>query len=221
MNGTRSKVADRILEAALRLFAEKGYERTTIPDIQTAVGLSPRSGALYKHFPSKESLLTAIVDRYINAAKSTQSAFAALDLPPREGLALIGRSMFRLMADRSNELTIVWRDLEQFPELQERVRERVMQANCHRLTTWLDYHSREGNLEINDSGATAAILLGSLGMFRAFEGFWGDRIVNVSDEEFLGVWQDFAEKALGLKSVSPPDGKRLVMPQGPLLLAKR
>jgi AcrR family transcriptional regulator len=218
MNGTRSKVADRILDAALRLFAEKGYERTTIPDIQTAVGLSPRSGALYKHFPSKESLLIAIVDRYINAAKSTQSALAALDLPPREGLTLIGRSMFRLMADRSNELTIFWRDLEQFPGLQERVRDRVMQASCRRLASWLDYHSRIGNLEISNSGATAAILLGSFGMFRAFEAFWGDRIVNVSDEEFLGIWQDFAEKALGLRPSSRLDAKGT--PPGNLLLAK-
>jgi AcrR family transcriptional regulator len=220
MNGTRSKVADRILDAALRLFAEKSYKRTTIPDIHAAVGLSPRSGALYRHFPSKEALLVAIVDRYIGAAESTQSGFDALDLPPREGLALIGSSMFKLMADRRDEFTIFWRDLEQFPELQERVRERVMKASCRRLATWLDYHSRLGRLEITDSEAAAAILLGSLGMFRAFEAFWGDRIVNVCDEEFLRVWKGLAERALGLKPSSPLDADRLVTPPGSPLLGK-
>jgi len=49
--------ATRLLDAALTLFARHGYAATSVADIQQACGLSPGSGALYKHFPSKKALL--------------------------------------------------------------------------------------------------------------------------------------------------------------------
>ena len=56
MTPRRSDAADRILREAMRLFAERGYERTTVPDIQEAAGLAPGSGAMYKHYPSKDAV---------------------------------------------------------------------------------------------------------------------------------------------------------------------
>ena len=48
---------DRILAEALRLFGEQGYAGTSIAQIEKAAGLSPGSGALYRHFKSKDELL--------------------------------------------------------------------------------------------------------------------------------------------------------------------
>ncbi|PLS26374.1 TetR/AcrR family transcriptional regulator [Bifidobacterium parmae] len=45
----------RILDSARRLFAEKGYEKTSIQDILNDLGLS--KGGLYHHFKSKEAIL--------------------------------------------------------------------------------------------------------------------------------------------------------------------
>jgi AcrR family transcriptional regulator len=56
-----SSVRERILFEATRLFAERSYERTSVADVQEAAGLTRGSGALYKHFLSKEALLTEIV----------------------------------------------------------------------------------------------------------------------------------------------------------------
>lgn len=50
---------DRLLSAALRLFAAKRYAATSVADIQRESGLAPGSGALYKHFGSKRELLEA------------------------------------------------------------------------------------------------------------------------------------------------------------------
>lgn len=47
----------RIIAEALRLFGERGFAATTIAQIEEAAGLSPGSGALYRHFRSKEQLL--------------------------------------------------------------------------------------------------------------------------------------------------------------------
>jgi AcrR family transcriptional regulator len=47
---------ERIKEAALPLFAQRGYAATSIAAIETAAGLAPRAGAFYRHFASKEAL---------------------------------------------------------------------------------------------------------------------------------------------------------------------
>lgn len=57
--GTR----DRILDAATRLFAEKGYGSTSIAEILRLAGA--HSGSLYHFFPTKRDLLVAVLDRYL------------------------------------------------------------------------------------------------------------------------------------------------------------
>jgi AcrR family transcriptional regulator len=51
----------RILKAALSLFAEKGYDRTTFEKVAQCIRLS--KGAVYWHFKSKPDLLTAVVEQ--------------------------------------------------------------------------------------------------------------------------------------------------------------
>ncbi len=56
--GTR----ERILAAALEVFARKGYHRALVDDIVRASGTS--KGAVYHHFPTKEALFLALVDEF-------------------------------------------------------------------------------------------------------------------------------------------------------------
>ena len=51
-----------ILEAATRLFMEKGYEHTSIQDIINNLG-GLSKGAIYHHFKSKEDILEAVTNR--------------------------------------------------------------------------------------------------------------------------------------------------------------
>ncbi len=51
-----------ILDVALRLFMEKGYEHTSIQDIIDHLG-GLSKGAIYHHFKSKEDILTAVTER--------------------------------------------------------------------------------------------------------------------------------------------------------------
>jgi AcrR family transcriptional regulator len=52
---------ERIHEAGLELFDERGYTGTSVRDLAEHCGLTP--GALYNHYASKDDLLFAIVDR--------------------------------------------------------------------------------------------------------------------------------------------------------------
>ena len=51
---------DRIMQAALKLFMEQGYQKSSIARIETEAGLAPRAGAFYRHFDSKQQLLIEI-----------------------------------------------------------------------------------------------------------------------------------------------------------------
>src|SRR5215510_6962234 len=62
---------DRIEQASVRLFVEKGVAETTVKDIARAVGLS--EGALYRHFESKDELVwKAFEKHYVDFAATLQ-----------------------------------------------------------------------------------------------------------------------------------------------------
>ncbi len=52
---------ERLIEAALELFAEKGYDGTSVDEIAQAVGI--KGPSIYDHFKNKEAILQAIVAR--------------------------------------------------------------------------------------------------------------------------------------------------------------
>lgn len=51
-----------IMDTALRLFGEKGYEKTSITDIAKAIGVA--QGLCYRYFPSKEALFDSAIEQY-------------------------------------------------------------------------------------------------------------------------------------------------------------
>ena len=51
---------ERILDAALTLFAENGYNGTSVEQIAKAVGI--KAPSLYKHYKGKEDILNALID---------------------------------------------------------------------------------------------------------------------------------------------------------------
>jgi len=53
---------DAIVEAAFRLFLERGYNATSLARILESVPYS--KGAVYHHFTSKEALLDAVIERF-------------------------------------------------------------------------------------------------------------------------------------------------------------
>lgn len=63
---SKENTALRIIDAATRLFAEQGYQQTTISEIAKVVGLA--EGSIYDHFRGKEELLLTIPDVWVTKA---------------------------------------------------------------------------------------------------------------------------------------------------------
>lgn len=57
---------NELLDAAQQLFFERGYERTSVNDIISKIGVA--KGTFYHYFKSKEDLLDKLVERFVNLA---------------------------------------------------------------------------------------------------------------------------------------------------------
>lgn len=98
---TSAPTRERLVTEAMRLFSTKGYEATSVSQIEAAAGLAAGSGALYHHFKSKEALLAAGIDRQLDrrrAMHDIRALFAGLgDL--RAELTALGRYLLTVVDD--------------------------------------------------------------------------------------------------------------------------
>jgi AcrR family transcriptional regulator len=86
------RTAERILDAAEALFAERGYAGATLRDVASQVGL--RTPSLYNHFPNKESLYAAVLERGISPVLDVLSEVVeARDRSDRDVRQVVERTM--------------------------------------------------------------------------------------------------------------------------------
>jgi len=75
----------QILEAAARVFRQKGYDRATLRDIAKEAGLLP--GSLYYHIRSKEDLLRQVVEQPIRELYGQLEDLVVAEAPAADKLA--------------------------------------------------------------------------------------------------------------------------------------
>ena len=73
---------EQIVEAADRLFYEKGYEHTSFSDIAGAVRIS--RGNFYYHFKTKDEILDAVIDRRLSNTRRMLDRWEAQGFAPAE-----------------------------------------------------------------------------------------------------------------------------------------
>ncbi|MFG2829383.1 TetR/AcrR family transcriptional regulator [Streptomyces sp. NPDC048434] len=83
-NGGAKPVAQRLLATATRLFAEQGYDRTSVQEIVDAAGVT--KGALYHYFGSKEDLLHEVYGRVLRLQQERLDQFAGAEEPVEKRL---------------------------------------------------------------------------------------------------------------------------------------
>src|SRR5579862_4710059 len=86
-----SNTRGRIVDTALRLFRDNGYEATGLAEILREAGVN--SGSLYYLFKTKEDLLLAVLDRYTELLRPVvmEPAFAAVPEPIERVFAVLAR----------------------------------------------------------------------------------------------------------------------------------
>jgi len=114
VNGEASATRARILKAAAKLFAERGYHAIGMTELQDAVQL--KRGALYHHIKGKEDLLYDISRQYITELlESGQRAMRDVS-NPRERICLLGRELILAIASNQAELVVCFREVHALTE---------------------------------------------------------------------------------------------------------
>jgi len=147
------------MKAALELFLELGYQKTSIARIETAAGLVPRAGAFYRHFEGKQALLMEIAKASVSETPEdfglerladfgdTRSELVAIALKYEE--AMIRQKPFARLIEEI-------RLLDFGEELQEEIDTDMMVA----LAAWLSKKPAAKGLSQEQTGALLISVFG-------------------------------------------------------------
>lgn len=111
-------VPERLIEAALDLFAEKGFEATSVQDVVDAAGVT--KGAMYHYFASKDELLAEIYARVLRMQLSRLQGYVDSDAPILERLSGAAADVVVTSIENIASTTIFFRSMHQLSLEQER-----------------------------------------------------------------------------------------------------
>ncbi|MEZ5922028.1 MAG: TetR/AcrR family transcriptional regulator [Parvularculaceae bacterium] len=154
---------DEILDAALSVFSDKGFEAARVDDIALRAGVS--KGAVYLYFNSKEALLEGLVEREVAPIAAMLSALAETGRSdPEATLRLIVATASRIIGERRVFQTprIVLSVAGQFPEIGKYYRERVVDVAITALKGLHRAGVERGVFRDIDSDAVARAIMGPI-----------------------------------------------------------
>ena len=85
----------RILDSALRLFATRGVEMTTMDEVARRSGVS--KGLIYTYFKNKDALLSAVIEEGLRSIRGLLPEEDESEDEPRRAVATMVRSSFEMM----------------------------------------------------------------------------------------------------------------------------
>jgi AcrR family transcriptional regulator len=98
---------DELLDAALQVFASRGYREAGVDEIAAEAGYS--KGALYWHFSGKEGLLRALLDERIDAPMRERVALLA-SAPPEQDMSVEATRAFAHQLSGGREALLLERE---------------------------------------------------------------------------------------------------------------
>jgi AcrR family transcriptional regulator len=185
---------DRLMSAAIVLFAEHGFDGASVGQIERAAGLAPRSGALYQHFRGgKEGLLHAAIERELAAVDELASVMDMLPLADlRSELTLLARWNLTSLERRSALAQLLNRDGARLPEeLRDKLYDRLVERPYTRIVTWLETRLAPADPP-PDLYAFALILIEPMSSYRFMRRTFGRTPGGVDDERFVAAWVETA-----------------------------
>jgi len=196
---------ERIVDEAMRLFSEHGYAATSITKIEAAAGLTPGAGGIYHHFPSKEALLTAGIERQLarlGALREIRNVLGSLGDIKAE-LTLTARYVLAELDSESELLRILAAEARNRPQLLTAVVEELVNSTFTGFATWISERA-ERRIPDSEAKAIAAVGLGSLLSTRLLRDVLNVP-TEVEDEVLVDTWVQIMATALA--DPASPEGR--------------
>lgn len=143
----------QILDAAARLFAEKGFHRTTTKDIAEAADVS--EGTLYNYFENKEDMLLGIMSRLVETQHLTASLIWSIPDDAREFLYTMLSQSQEFVEQDGTMLQSVFSEILVDPDLRQQYYQELLLPNFELLEAHL--HARRDLGQIRDIDLPLAV----------------------------------------------------------------
>jgi AcrR family transcriptional regulator len=184
---------ERIVDAGIELFSDQGFKGTTVGELERAAGLTPRAGALYKHFPSKEAVLEAAFERHVAEIEALHSAIELMPLGDlRAELTLLTRFGMQTLVRERALRRIVITEGDRFPELKRRYQERIVDRSYEEVMGFISLKIGAGEFPDCDVAAVAVVMVGSLLGYSIEYDVFGRHPAGVDEDRFIEAVVDAA-----------------------------
>lgn len=189
--GELGGTSERLLDAAMHLFARRGVAATTVGDIEAAAGLAPRSGALYKYFDSKDALLAAGLERHLATVADIEAELALRPLGDmRSEFLLLGRWLLIELEVERDITHVLEREGDHLGELRDRMREGISDRGyligADVLQRW------QPDLAEKQRRHLSVIFVGALVNWKRSSWTFGVGPLAIDEDELLETWADLS-----------------------------
>ena len=180
---------DRLLDTALALFASRGYAATTTGEIQKACGMSPGSGALYRHFRSKSDVLRAALRRGLERMRTSPAWRQATTPTERlDALATVAAAAQQTITDNADLVRLMLLEPDAAPDMVDELWVRNFAFAHQIMGQALRASAEDAGTEIGDPEAISAVLLAALSYAPVMEVLLGRPPGGMDPGRFRDAW---------------------------------
>lgn len=137
------KRREQILEAAEKLFAEKGFDRTTIEDIAEACKVAP--GLIYHYFDSKTEILKVLLESKSPMRKMEEILKSPASETLEATLIRLGEALWDMLEERKDFIVMLHGEMPRNREVAKVVGE-IARTGINLLSTHLAHQKKLGRL---------------------------------------------------------------------------
>lgn len=173
----------QILEAAGRVFARKGYERSTTAEIAREAGVA--EGTIFRYFETKKALLVNLM-AFVIMESLTSLLKRIENKTTEEILKEILRNRLELIRENAPLFKLFFAESLFQEELRDKFIEEVVLRATATGEAFFREQQKQGNLRPVNPQIAFRCLMGMLGIFVVWSEFLGgDKYVRFDDEEVL------------------------------------
>ena len=121
--GSETQTKQRILKAAQRLFASRGYEGTTTRDLASAAGVA--EGTLFRHFENKKAILIEVATQgWVEILTDLLTELS--EMGSYKAVAQVMRRRMLRMRESADMMKVCFTEAQFHPELRDRIQSDVI-----------------------------------------------------------------------------------------------
>lgn len=196
---------ERILEAALEVFGERGLHAATLAEIASRAGLT--LSGLHWHFRNKDELVAGIAASipFMTTVASEASRAADDDADLRTQLAAVTSVALRELQRRRAVLRLIVFEAGIHPDVARLARQHTLGRFLPLLTTIFERHAERGTIRPGSARARAQALLGMMMVLALLRPTFGD-LLEPDDTATIREYVEIMVR--GIEVAAPPGGDR-------------